>query len=245
MAIDSDKKTQIKAQNRAQNRAKVGTLIFDNTFTEVPVEYFDYSVIFSAKNAVELPENTGMNEHAITLENAKQQPFGPIYSLRLVELKILNTYIKTNLANGFIRFFKFFAGVPIFFDRMPEWSLCLCMDYQDFNNRTIKNQYLLPLIGESLDRLGQAKQFTKLDLTNTYHQMRICKGDKWKTAFRTWYSHFKYQVMFFGLSNAPIIFQEYVNKILAKKLNIFIIIYPDNILIYTKNSGQPYNEAVH
>ena len=67
--------------------------------------------------------------------------------------------------------------------------------------------------------------------------MRICEGDKWKTAFRTRYGHFKYQVMPFGLSNTPATFQGYVNKILAKKLDIFIIIYLDDILIYTKDLG--------
>ena len=67
--------------------------------------------------------------------------------------------------------------------------------------------------------------------------MRICEGDEWKTVFQTRYGHFKYQVMPFGFSNAPATFQRYVKKILAKKLDIFVIVYMDNILIYTKNSG--------
>ena len=126
-----------------------------------------------------------MNEHAIELEEGKQPPFGPIYSLGPVELETLKTYIETNLANGFIRLSKSLAGAPILFDRKPDRSLRLCVDYQDLNNITIKNQYLLPLIGESLDQLGRAKRFTQLDLTNAYHWMRICEGDEWKTAFRT------------------------------------------------------------
>ena len=75
--------------------------------------------------------------------------------------------------------------------------------------------------------------------------MRIREGDEWKTAFRTQYGHFKYQVMPFGLSNAPARFEKYVNKILAEKLDIFIIVYLDDILIYTKNPGQPHVEIVH
>ena len=101
----------------------------------------------------------------------------------------------------------------------------------------IKNRYPLLLIGELLDCLGRAKRFTQLGLTNAYHRMRIRKGDKWKTAFQTWYGHFEYQVMPFGLFNAPASFQEYVNKILAEKLDIFVIVYLDHILIYTKNAG--------
>ena len=109
------------------------------------------------------------------------------------------------------------------------------MDYRGLNNLTIKNRYPLPLIGELLDRLAQAKPFTQLDLTSAYHRMRIKKGDEWKTAFQTRYGHFEYQVMPFGLSNAPASFQGYINKILTEKLDIFVIVYLDDILIYTKD----------
>ena len=74
--------------------------------------------------------------------------------------------------------------------------------------------------------------------------MKICEGNEWKIVFKTRYNHFEYQVMAFGLSNAPATFQRYVNKTLAKKLDIFVIVYLDNILIYTKNSGQPHFEAI-
>ena len=100
------------------------------------------------------------------------------------------------------------------------------------------------MIGESLDRLSRARRFTQLDLTNAYYRMRICEGDEWKTAFRTQYGHFEYQVMLFGLSNAPATFQGYVNKILAEKLDVFVIVYLDDILIYTKNPGQPHVDAI-
>ena len=74
--------------------------------------------------------------------------------------------------------------------------------------------------------------------------MKICEGNKWKTAFKIWYGHFKYQVMPFGFFNALVTFQGYINKILAKKLDIFIIIYLNNILIYIKDLYQPYVEVV-
>ena len=74
--------------------------------------------------------------------------------------------------------------------------------------------------------------------------MRIREGDELKTAFQTRYGHIEYQVMLFGLSNTPATFQKYVNKILAKKLDIFVIIYLDDILIYTKDPSQPHVEAV-
>ncbi len=74
--------------------------------------------------------------------------------------------------------------------------------------------------------------------------MRIKKGDKWKTAFITHYSHFKYQVISFWLTNVPATFQGYINKILAEKFDIFVIVYLDDILIYTENEGKEYVEAV-
>ena len=185
-----------------------------------------------------------MNKHAIELEEDKQPSFGPIYSLGSMELKTLKTYIKTNLANGFIRFSKSSAEAPILFDRKSDGSLYLCVDYWGLNNITIKNQYPLSLIGELLDRLSRARRFIQLNLTNAYHWMRIREGDEWKTVFRTQYGHFEYQVMPFGLFNAPATFQGYVNKILAEKLDIFIIIYLDDILIYIEDSGQLHVEIV-
>ena len=106
-----------------------------------------------------LPTCTRINEYAIELKNDKQPPYRPIYSLGLVELETLKTYIKINLANGFIRPLKSPAGAPILFVCKPDSSLRLCNDYQNLNNLTIKKQYPLLLIGKSLDRLGQTKCF--------------------------------------------------------------------------------------
>ena len=122
-----------------ERQAQVGALLFDKAPTKVPAEYSNYSDVFSAENAAELPENTGMNEHAIELEEGKQPPFGPIYSLGPVELETLKTYIETNLANGFIWHSKSPAGALILFDRKPDRSLHFCVDYWGLNNIIIKN----------------------------------------------------------------------------------------------------------
>ena len=123
----------------SKKQAQIGALLFNKAPTKVPAEYSKYSNVFSAENAAELLENTRMNEHAIKLEEDKQLPFGPIYSLRPVELEILKTYIKINLANGFIRPSKSPTGAPILFNRKPNRSLRLCIDYWGLNNITIKN----------------------------------------------------------------------------------------------------------
>ena len=224
--------------------AQISALIQDKAPTKVPSEYADYVDVFSFDLAMELSENTGINKHAIELQDGKQPPYGPIYSLGLVELETLKTYIEIYLKTGFIQPFKSPAGAPILFDKKPDGNLWLCVDYRGLNNLTIKNRYPLPLIGEALDRLDRAKRFTQLDLTSAYHRMRIREGDEWKTAFRTRYGHFEYQVMPFGLSNAPASFQGYINKILAEKLDVFVIIYLDNILIYTEDKSQGHVETV-
>ena len=164
----------------------------DKAPTEIPSEYIDYADVFSPDLAMQLPENTGINEHAIELVEGKQPPYGPIYSLGPVELETLKAYIETHLKTGFIRPSKSPAGAPILFDKKPDGSLQLCIDYQGLNNLTIKNRYPLLLIGESLDRLSHTKWFTQLDLISAYHWMRIREDDEWKTTFRTRYGHFEY-----------------------------------------------------
>ena len=171
---------------------QVAALIADETPVAISAEYSDFEDMFSKESAAVFPKHIEINTHAIDLEEGKQPPYRPIYSLGPVELKTLKTYIETNLANGFIRPSKSPAGAPILFDKKQDGSLRLCVNYRGLNNITIKNRYPLPLVGESLDRLGRAKRFTQLDLTSAYHRMRIKEGDEWKTAFRTWYGHFEY-----------------------------------------------------
>ncbi len=223
-------------------RAQIAQLKADEALTKVPSEYSDFADVFLPKLAAELPEHTEINDHAIELVDDWQPPYGPIYSLGPMELKTLKADIKNNLAS--IRPSKSPAGAPILFDKKPDGSQRLYVDYRGLNNLTIKNRYPLPLVGESLDRLGRARWLTQLDLTNAYHQMRLREGDEWKTAFRTRYGHFEYQVMPFGLTNAPAMFQGYINKILAKKLDVFVIVYLDDIFIYTESEGEKHVQAI-
>lgn len=117
----------------------------------VPAKYSHYANVFSKEAAAELLKYSSINKHAINLELGKQLPYRPIYSLGLVELKTLKTYINTNLASGFIRLSKSLAGTTILFVWKLDGSLHLCIDYRDLNNFTIKNWYLFPLIKKLLD----------------------------------------------------------------------------------------------
>ena len=114
----------------------------------------------------------------------------------------------------------------------------LCVNYKDLNLLTIKNKYFLLLIDKSLNRLNKTRIYTNFDMITTYNKLRIKKNDEWKTTFKTRYKHFEYIVLFFDFINAFATFQNFVNKILIERLNLIVIIYLNNIIIYFINKKQ-------
>ncbi len=201
---------------------------------QLPKELQEYKDVFSTEEAGQLPSHEGRN-HAI--ETTAEPPFGPLYNLSNTELAALREYLDDALAKGWIRHSTSPAGAPILFVPKKDGGLRLCVDYRGLNRVTVKNRHPLPLISETLDRLTGSKRFTKLDLKDAYHRIRIRKGDEWKTAFRTRYGHFEYLVMPFGLTNAPATFQAYINKSLAGIIDSFCVVYLDDILIYSENEA--------
>ena len=173
----------VKAASNVHPSRQAQIVLLEVEKITIPSKYADYTDVFSPDSTAKLPEYTGINNYPIDLIDDKQPPYGPIYSLGLVELETLKTYIKTNLANGFIRSSKLPAGAPILFIRKKDGSLRLCVNYQGLNNLTIKNRYPLPLIDELLDCLSNAKRFTQLNLTNAYHRMRIRESRQVKNGF--------------------------------------------------------------
>ena len=171
------------------------------------------------------------NKHAIKVTGTPL--FGPLYNLSSSELDELRLYLDGALTKGWIRRSTSPAGAPILFvPKKGGGGLRLCVDYRGLNQVTVKNRCPLPLISETLDRLQGCKFFTKLDLKDAYHRIRIKAGDEWKTAFRTRYGHFEYLVMPFSLSNAPATFQAYINEALEGLFNTICVVYLDDILIY-------------
>jgi len=165
-------------------------------------------------------------------------PYGRIYNLSEVKLKTLKAYIETNLANGFIQRSSSPAGAPILFAKKKDGRLRLCLDYRALNRASVKNRYPLPLISEMLDRLQGARIFTKLDLRNAYHLIRIKEGDEYKTAFRTCDGQFEYRVMPFGLTHAPATFQAYIDNCLWPYIDDFAVCYLDDIVIHMTNEEE-------
>jgi hypothetical protein len=128
-----------------------------------------------------------------------------------LELRTLKAYIEANLANGFIQRSSSPVAALILFAKKKDGGLRLCVDYLAPNKATVKNRYSLPIISEMLDLVRKARIFTKLDLRGDYNLIRIKEGDEYKTAFRTRYGQFEYQVLPFGLPNAPATFQSYID----------------------------------
>ena len=120
----------------------------------------------------------------------------------------------------------------------------MCIDYRALNAQIIKNRYALPRIDELLDRLFGAKVFSKLDLTSGYWQIAIALADRHKTAFRTRYGHYEFNVMPFGLTGAPGTFQSLMNDIFRDMLDICVIVYLDDILVFSRTKEE-HHEHLH
>ena len=208
----------------------------------LPEMYSAFQSVFEDSEPGTLPPHRPF-DHAIPLEPNATAPFGPLYTLSQKELESLKEYIDDNLKKGFIRRSESPAGAPVLFVPKKDGSLRLCVDYRALNKVTIKNRCPLPLISETLDRLRTAKYFTKLDLKGAYNLVRIAEGDEWKTAFRTRYGHFEYLVMPFGLTNAPATFQAFLNDVLRESLDTFVVIYLDDILIYSDTLEEHYEHV--
>jgi hypothetical protein len=138
-----------------------------------------------------------------------------------------------NLAKGFIRTSVLPTVSLVLFAKKPGGGLCFCIDYYALNTITIKNYYPLPLIQEILARLSRAKIYTKLDIIVVFNHIRITEGQEYLTVFNIHYGLYETLVILFGLSNAPVIFQARINKILYPYLDIFCTAYIDDILVYS------------
>ncbi|GJR62531.1 putative reverse transcriptase domain-containing protein, partial [Tanacetum coccineum] len=160
------------------------------------------------------------------------------YRLALSEMKELSDQLQELSVKGFIRPHSSPWGAPVLFVKKKDGSFWMCIDYQELNKLTVKNRYPLLRIDDLFDQLQGSSVYSKIDLRSGYHQLRVREEDIPKTAFRTRYGHYEFQVMPFGLTNALAVFMDLMNRVCKSYLDKFVIVFIDDILIYSKSKQE-------
>ncbi|GKB91339.1 putative reverse transcriptase domain-containing protein [Tanacetum coccineum] len=156
------------------------------------------------------------------------------YRLAPLEMQELSNQLQELTDKGFIRPSLSPWGALVLFVKKKDGSFRMCIDYRELNKLTVKNRYPLPRIDDLFDQLQGSSVYSKIDLRSGYHQLRVREEDIPKTAFRTRYGHYEFQVMPFGLTNAPAVFMDLINRVCRPYLDKFVIVFIDDILIYSK-----------
>ncbi|GJS17519.1 putative reverse transcriptase domain-containing protein [Tanacetum coccineum] len=160
------------------------------------------------------------------------------YRLAPSEMKELSKQLQELSEKGFIRSSSSPWGALVLFVKKKDGSFRMCIEYRELNKLTIKNRYPLPRIDDLFDQLQGSSVYSKIDLRSGYHQLHIREEDIPITAFRTRYGHYEFQVMPFGLTNALAVFIDLMNRVCKPYLDKFVIVFIDNILIYSKNKEE-------
>jgi transposase InsO family protein len=199
----------------------------------IPQEYHKWISLFEEGDTADsLPPHRPW-DHKIPLLPGKTPPFGPLYPKSGKELEAERKYIDKMLKKGWIEKSTSPAASPLFFVPKKNGELRGVVDFRKINEITIKNRYPLPNIMEMRDRLYRAKWFSKIDLRDAFYSIRMAEGEEWKTAFRTRFGLYQYKVMPMGLTNAPASQQDLINETLKHLLDVTVLAYVDDLLIFT------------
>ncbi|GKC45373.1 putative reverse transcriptase domain-containing protein [Tanacetum coccineum] len=158
-----------------------------------------------------------------------------LYYLAPLEMQELSTQLQELSDKGFIRPSSLPWGAPVLFTKKKDGSYPMCIDYRELNKLTVKNRYPRSRIDDLFDQLQGSRVYSKINFRSGYHQLRVHEEDIPKTAFKTRYGHYEFQVMSFRLTNSPAIFMDLMNRVCKTYLDKFLIIFIDDILIYSKN----------
>ena len=197
----------------------------------------DYADRLVEKLPAGLPPSRGV-DHAIPLKPNATPPFKPMLRLSYAELDEMKKQLQELLDKSYIRPSSSPFGAPVLFVRKKDGSFRMCIDYRALNKATVMDRYPLPRIDELIDRLHGAQWFTKVDMAQGYHQLRVREEDVHKTAFRTRYGHFEFLVLPFGLCSVPASFMRLMHHIFDDLLDVCVIIFIDDVLIYSKTTEE-------
>ncbi|GKD45309.1 reverse transcriptase domain-containing protein [Tanacetum coccineum] len=211
------------------------TEIPERRIEDVPVVR-DFPEVFP-EDLPGLPPTRQVEFHIELIPGAAPVARAP-YRLAPAEMKELAEQLKELSDKGFIRPSSSPWGAPILFVKKKDGSFRMCIDYRELNKLTVKNRYPLPRIDDLFDQLQGSSIYSKIDLRSGYHQLRVREEDIPKTAFRTRYGHYEFQVMPFGLTNAPAVFMDLMNRVCKPYLDKFVIVFIDDILIYSHNEKE-------
>lgn len=172
--------------------------------------------------------------HVVELEPDTRPIYRPMYRYGSKELAEMDTQVQDLLSKGFIEPSTSSFGAPVLFVRKKDGTMRMCIDYRALNAKTRKKKYLLPRIDEMLDQLAGATIFSSIDLRSGYHQIRIDEADVEKTAFLTPHGSYHFKVLSFGLTNALSTFEQVMNDVFREYLGKLVLVYLDDILVYSK-----------
>ena len=201
----------------------------------IPDVYDRFGALFDPNRFLSLPPSRGDLDMAIDILPGKTLPTARSYPMSLPEMKAVHDVIDPEQERGIIRPSKAPNGAPVFFVRKGDNGRWMVINYSKTNESLRKDKSPLPLVTQMLKELSGVSWFTKLDMPNAFKLLRIREGDEWKAAFTTPFGAFEPLVVQFGLCNAPAVFQSFMNQIFSKHLYKIMIVYIDDILIYTRS----------
>ncbi|GJV66217.1 reverse transcriptase domain-containing protein [Tanacetum coccineum] len=231
MLIIQGERSGVKSESRLEEE----TEILERRIEDVPVVK-DFPEVFP-EDLPGLPPTRQVEFHIELIPGAAPVARAP-YRLAPAEMKELAEQLKELSDKGFIRPSSSPWGAPILFVKKKDGSFRMCIDYRELNKLTVKNRYPLPRIDDLFDQLQGSSIYSKIDLRSGYHQLRVREEDIPKTAFRTRYGHYEFRVMPFGLTNAPAVFMDLMNRVCKPYLDKFVIVFIDDILIYSHNEKE-------